>query len=58
MLDKEVLSKIISDLKDVCKDTNISEEVIFKESCTYHRGILINQNRIQNKQKPNQPKNK
>jgi len=47
MINKIQLKEIIRDLIEICKETNlrVSDEVLLRESATYQRGILANENR-------------
>jgi hypothetical protein len=47
MINKKQLKEIINDLSEVCNELNIrvSDEVLLRESATYQRGMLANENR-------------
>jgi hypothetical protein len=47
MINKNQLKEIINDLIEICKETNlrVSDEVLLRESATYQRGMLANENR-------------
>ena len=49
MINKIELKEIIEDLKEVCKEAKISDDIIFSEACSYQRGILANQGRMMNR---------
>ena len=52
MINKKELQEIIDDLIIVCKGSTISDEVIFQESCSYHRGMLANESRKKSNEEP------
>jgi hypothetical protein len=58
MIDKNQLKEIIKDLIEVCKelDINISDEILLRESATYQRGAIANENRnTKSEEKPFSP---
>lgn len=63
MINTNQLKEIIEDLTKMLSSLNlqvtdsetsnfISPSIIFQEACTYHRGILMNQNRQSNQEQP------
>lgn len=47
MINKTQLKEIINDLSEVCNELSlrVSDESLFRESATYQRGMLVNENR-------------
>lgn len=47
MINKNQLKEIINDLSEVCNELSlrVSDESLFRESATYQRGMLVNENR-------------
>jgi hypothetical protein len=47
MINKTQLKEIINDLSEVCNELGlrVSDEVLLRESATYQRGMLVNENR-------------
>jgi len=51
MINKEQLKEILKDLHEVAKDY-IDNKTIFKEACSYQRGLMCGESRVSNYQKP------